>query len=331
MRRFVSAPFLITTGGVYRSKKVTQGAAATPTTTTTTMKDLQFTIGTHEEAAGRPIAAFDYDGTLVRAREGRTHARDVEDWRWMRPCVPEKLKALATTHRIYVITDQSKAWKVDQIRNVMGLLGIPITVLVGGETKKPETAWVTTCLGAEKPAFYVGDAAGRPGDWSDCDRVFAERLGVPFHAALDYFPVGTPVIREIPVALQGDGLAVIMVGYPGSGKSTMARSLVGWIDGDVFVTPTNMIREAKRQMTAGCKSVVFDSTGGTLARRKLFVDWAVATGLKPVIVWVQTDIETAMDWNAARVAPVPPVAFFVYRKNFVEPTDAEGAQVILIK
>jgi bifunctional polynucleotide phosphatase/kinase len=295
------------------------------------MKDMTFTIG-EQPTDKRPIAAFDYDGTLVRAREGRTHARDVGDWRWMRPCVPDILRVLATTHRIYVITDQSKPWKIEQIRTVMGILGIPITVIVGGTTKKPETAWVLTCMGSERPAFYVGDAAGRPGDWSDCDRIFAERLSVPFHVADTYFPMPPVLLRPVPAEARGDGKAVIMVGYPGSGKSTIARSLGGArIDGDVFATPTAMIREAKRQIAAGITSVVFDSTGGTVARRKLFVDWARDVGLEPVIVWVQTDIDTAMDWNATRPAPVPAVAYFVYRKHFNEPAESEGATVVLVE
>ncbi len=298
------------------------------------MKDMTFTIG-DQPTDGRPIAAFDYDGTLVRARDGRTHAQDVGDWRWMRSTVPAVIMELAKTHRIFVITDQSKPWKIDQIQNVIETLQVPITVIVGGTTKKPGTEWATVCLGSERPAFYVGDAAGRPGDWSDCDRVFASRLDVPFHVADVYFPIPHPIRRVVPTDAQGAGKAVIMVGYPGSGKSTMARYLVaagthGRIDGDVFATPTAMIREAKRSIAAGATSVVFDSTGGTVARRKLFVDWALAAGLKPKIVWVATDIDTAMDWNASRAAPVPAIAFFVYRKHFVVPTEAEGAQIFVI-
>jgi bifunctional polynucleotide phosphatase/kinase len=311
------------------------------------MNDQTFTIGT-QPTDGRPVAAFDYDGTLVKAREGRTHAQDVADWRWMRPSVPEVLVALAATHRIYVITDQSKAWKVIQIRTVMESLEIPVTVIVGGKTKKPETAWALACLGAkahdmrqhssvpsdEKPAFYVGDAAGRPGDWSDCDKVFAERLCIPFHVATDYFPAPAVTPLALPTGIGSAGEALILVGYPGAGKSTVAKELAGThvrLDGDVLATPTAMIREAKRQVAAGATSVIFDSTGGTVARRKLFVDWAQDAGLKPKIVWVNTDIDTAMDRNAGRAVPVPAIAFFVYRKNFVAPTEAEGASVFLIE
>jgi bifunctional polynucleotide phosphatase/kinase len=301
---------------------------------TMTMKDECFTIGSATD--NRPIAAFDYDGTLVCPCEGRQHARDVADWRWTRPSVPDHLKMVATTHHIWVITDQSKAWKVEQIRTVLGSLGIPITVVVGGVTKKPATAWATVCLSEQTPAYYVGDAAGRPGDWSDCDRVFAERLGIPFHVPEAVFPLPAPVPRAVPASLREEGVAVIMVGYPGSGKSSIARAIGGArIDGDALGTPVAMVREAKRQLAAGARTIVFDSTGGTVARRRLFVEWAVSVELRPVFVWVQTDIDTAMDWARERAAAggtsIPAIAFFVYRKNFVPPTEAEGAEVVCIR
>ena len=303
------------------------------------MKDHVFTLGDPQPTDNKPIAAFDYDGTLVRARKGRQHACDIDDWRWMRASVPDHLKALATTYTIWVITDQSKPWKIDQIKTVLGSLEIPITVVVGGTTKKPDVAWATTCLSGQTPAYYVGDAAGRTGDWSDCDRVFAERLGVPFHVPEAVFPAAALVPRPIPAHLllqeQGEGVAVIMVGYPGSGKSTVAKHIGGVrIDGDALGTPVAMVREAKRQFAAGARTIVFDSTGGTVARRRLFVDWATQVELRPVIVWVQTDIETAMDWARERSylpegRHIPAVAFYVYRKHFEPPTEDEGATVCL--
>jgi bifunctional polynucleotide phosphatase/kinase len=36
-------------------------------------------------------------------------------------------------------------------------------------------------------SFYVGDAAGRPGDHSDTDREFASAVGVRFHTETEFF------------------------------------------------------------------------------------------------------------------------------------------------
>ena len=40
-------------------------------------------------------------------------------------------------------------------------------------------------------SFFVGDAAGRPSDHSDCDSAFAKAVGLPFYLPEAAFPVAT--------------------------------------------------------------------------------------------------------------------------------------------
>jgi bifunctional polynucleotide phosphatase/kinase len=137
-----------------------------------------------------PIALFDFDWTIVKPQDGRRFPLDVWDWKWLHSAVPDRIRAVAQGHRIMFVTDQTKFWKLRQIQAVIDTLGVPITAIVGGVTKKPETTWVLAALGpnnASQVSFYVGDAAGRPGDWSDADKVLAERLGLPFHVADEYW------------------------------------------------------------------------------------------------------------------------------------------------
>lgn len=278
------------------------------------------------------IAGFDFDGTLVRPKGGRTFPKDVTDWQWKRPSVPHRIRELAASGwRIVIITDQTKGWKEDMIADVVTALGVPVEVVVHRKTKKPDTSQVLAR--GLVPTFYVGDTAGRAGDWSDCDRKFAEALGIPFHAVEDYFPAPVPIVRNLEPGAARE--VVIMVGYPASGKSTLARSLVergGYhrVDGDVFSTPAAMVRDAKKHPA---EAIVFDSTGGTVARRTAFIEWAASEGRPVRIVWVTTDIDTAMDWNATRSSAgsvgVPPIAFYTFRKRFEPPTDSEGILIII--
>jgi bifunctional polynucleotide phosphatase/kinase len=284
--------------------------------------------------AAKPLIAFDFDGTLVRPREGRTFPKDRGDWRWLRQSVPTKLRELASAgSRILIVTDQSKDWKEDMIRDVIAEIGVPIELLVHRTTKKPDTSQIVAA--GWTPSFYVGDAGGRAGDWSDCDKVFAERLGIPYYTPEEFFPPDAPIARTLPRGPSNE--VVVMVGYPASGKSTLARELAthsGYvhIDGDLFTTPASMLREARKApATAG---IVFDSTGGTLARRATFLDWARASGRPARIVWVNTDIDTAMNWNALRAAAaatkaIPAVAFYTFRKRFEPPTEAEAPVLVL--
>jgi len=128
--------------------------------------------------------------------------------------------------------------------------------------------------------------------------------------------------------------AVVMVGYPGAGKTTIARGVFEtagyWrVDGDVYGTVAKMLGRADEGIAAGAQSVVFDSTGGSLTRRMAFVGWAKGAGLPVRAVWVDTTIEEALRRNATRVNNVPPVALYTYRKHFEEPTVAEGFEEIV--
>jgi bifunctional polynucleotide phosphatase/kinase len=141
------------------------------------------------------FAIFDYDHTLVKPREGRRFPKDINDWEWLCPSVPATLKEIAGYCHLVIVTDQSKEWKVTQIENVIGGLHIPATVIIGVERQKPDTSLFLDVFPdflekEARTAFYVGDAAGRKGDWSDKDRIFAERLGVEFNVPEDFFPRG---------------------------------------------------------------------------------------------------------------------------------------------
>ena len=279
------------------------------------------------------LALFDFDGTLVKAKEGRPHPLDVHDWEFRRESVPTVLKDLAARYRLVIVTDQSKPWKVDQIRAVMTHLGINPTLLIAGskEHYKPATVLFDQAFPRSTVAFYVGDAAGRPQDWSDCDKVFAERIGAPFRVPEEVFPLAVPPPRPIP-SVNGKEV-VILVGCPASGKSTVAKTLTGHhrVDGDLFKTVPAMLKDARAHVAAS--SIVFDCTGSTKKKRAEFIQFAKDHGLPVRILWVTTSMETSMEQNKERVykggAYVPPVAFYVYRKNLEPPTEEEGTLVLL--
>lgn len=123
-----------------------------------------------------------------------------------------------------------------------------------------------------------------------------------------------------------------MIGFPGAGKSTLARSVFvedggyWYVDGDRWRTVAAMLREAGRRTGGAEQSVVFDSTGVTRERRAGFVAWARSQDLPVRFVWVTTPLEVAMERNRAREKRVPDVAMYTYRSRFEEPDAvAEGA------
>ncbi len=117
---------------------------------------------------------------------------------------------------------------------------------------------------------------------------------------------------------------VVMIGCPGSGKTTVARGVFEtagyWrVDGDACKTVAAMLRAAGRRPGGAGQSVVFDSTGVTRVRRAGFVAWARSQDLPVRFVWVRTPLEVAMERNRLREKPVPPVALYTFRARFEEP------------
>lgn len=284
-----------------------------------------------------PLAIFDFDGTIVKAKDGRPFPKNLEDWEFTRPSVPTVLKKTAETRHIILVTDQSKPWKVDQIHAVMKVLGLEPSIIIG--VKKEHQKPATTLFDSQFPvfdktqAFYVGDAAGRKGDWSDCDKVFAERLGVRFQVPEQVFPLEPLVFKPIPPIPEGEKEVVIMMGYPASGKSTLAKTLVDYhrVDGDALKTGSAMIKDASKHV--GTESIVFDCTASNKKKRAFFVDFAKKHSRSVRIVYVSTPIERAMEQNKQRAleggADVPDIAFYMFRKHFEMPTEEEGTVIVV--
>lgn len=286
-------------------------------------------------------AIFDFDWTLVKPQDGRKFPKAVADWQYLRPSVPEVLQKYGKTHHVVIVTDQSKPWKIDQIKAAISPLSLEhLTVVIGVQTQKPSTTLFNKALPKFKPdnAFYVGDAAGRPGDWSDKDKVFAQNLHITFYTPEEIFPL--PKQAPVKIKAKASPSIIIMIGYPGSGKTTIAKQYekAGYtvISGDEYKTGPAMIKAAAAAAAAQQEQgIVFDSTAGTKEKRQLFVAFAQEHHMPITAIWVQTPIDESMERNkqraaAAGIKPIPAVAFYMYRKQFEEPHESEGFKLELV-
>ena len=297
------------------------------------MEDLTIQL---KQSRRTKFAIFDFDGTIAKPQAGRQFPKDAADWQYTRASVPSVLQKFGKTHHVVIVTDQTKSWKVDQIKAVMTDLQIEhITAVIGFQTHKPDTTHFLKVFPKFKPenAFYVGDAAGRKGDWSDVDKKFAENLNVEFIVPESIFPLDEIKAPKLKPSAKKE--VVIMVGYPASGKSTIARDVfeaAGYhiVSGDKFKSIPAMIADAKTVIAK--QSVVFDSTAGTKAKRKEYVDFAHKLNLPVRVVWVQTPIDVAMERNKQRGAEggpkIPAVAYYLYRKHFEPPQEEEGFKLV---
>ncbi|KAJ5468617.1 hypothetical protein N7475_006369 [Penicillium sp. IBT 31633x] len=215
----------------------------------------------------RRIAGFDLDSTLIKTKSGNVFPKSATDWQWWNAKVPGRLKELnAEGFQVVIFSNQKKISVQKDIKGgrsdskslsnfkekmtaVMTELDFPISVYAATtdpEYRKPRLGMWREFLddydldvaGVDLPAsFFVGDAAGRPGDHSAVDRGLATNIGMPFKAPEEFFlgqatepapklfePMSfvksdleepaKPFTRKHPLEL------IVFCGSPGAGKST---------------------------------------------------------------------------------------------------------------
>jgi bifunctional polynucleotide phosphatase/kinase len=289
------------------------------------------------------MAAFDYDWTLVSPKDGKTFPSNVDDWEWLYPTIPEKIKSYYDDEFMIVIfTNQSKDWKHEQIKLVAGSLNIPIFIVVATEKcdYKPNPILLNVLLGSNKinkdKSFFIGDALGRKSDFSDSDKVFAENIGIPCYCPEQVFHVKTEIVDIPTIPLSDEKQIIIMMGYPGSGKSSIAKNICKnesfiYIEGDLYKTSTKMIK-ASLEHIAQSKSIIFDATNSTSKKRREYVELGKKHNYNVVCIHVSTPLEIAYKRNKLRNYEkyVPKIAYSVYKKNYEEPNETEGFTLFVI-
>lgn len=291
------------------------------------------------------MAGFDYDQTLVKPKTNSTFSKDENDWMWLRPNVPLILTEIYKKgYAIVIFTNQSKSqpFKIKQIINVFTILKLPVNIFIETDKsfKKPNPYMYN--LYTDKRAiinknnsFYVGDALGRPGDFADSDKQFAINCNIKYLSPEEMFPfikesnstsiINIPNYREI----------ILMMGYPGSGKSTFAENNFKnhpyiIIHGDDYKSESALKKAFKLTIeNHPDKSIILDATHSNKKKRQIFIEIAQKESIPIRVIHLTTSIEEAMHRNLQRIKPVPKIALYLYRKNFEKPEKSEGLYEII--
>jgi bifunctional polynucleotide phosphatase/kinase len=294
----------------------------------------------------KDMACFDFDFTIVRPKDGRTFPKDKNDWEWLRNSVPETIQKISKTHCIYLFTDQSKEFKIDMIKVVCNLLKVPMRVVIGfgpkTGIKKPNPLLFTENVKVnfnQKKSFYVGDASGKLGVWSDVDKVFAKNIGMVYKTPEEFFQENN-LKRNIDTNSyhKKNQELIIMIGYPASGKSTFAKEKFekyGYevLSGDILKTVPKILKQLDIHLKDN-KSVVIDATNGKFENRSKYEQLAKKYKIPVRCFHFTMSIEDAMLWEEKRRnitgKSVPKIAFYLYRKSFNPPSKSE-CEIIEIK
>jgi bifunctional polynucleotide phosphatase/kinase len=138
------------------------------------------------------IIAFDLDSTLIKTKSGKKFAKDGDDWVWLYDAVPKKLQSIAEKHiGLVIVSNQSgltdNANKLTEFKKKIENVttDIPeITVFVAPDSvfRKPSSMifemHISKMFNDVPVLMFVGDAAGRKGDFADSDRAFAHNIAL---------------------------------------------------------------------------------------------------------------------------------------------------------
>lgn len=290
------------------------------------------------------IALFDLDGTLITSKRGHKWARTAEDCMFLTPSVcPMLHKYNEKGWIVAIVTNQAEwhkdKWKTqDKIESVLAMIADacdgwqPWCLVATGPTtdteyRKPARGLFDLLLlhlgivdtkRVEK-LLMCGDAAGINDPyplyrWSDVDRGFAGRVGARFVRPCDVF--GFAVAEPV----DGEEMVVLM-GPPGSGKSTTARAFAAvgyeWIEQDAVNSDARKTkRVVEERLAAGVRRLVVDATHSSAAHRGVYAELARELRLPFRVLW---HVRDGRPFNALRERPVPEIAFAVYAKHFTDP------------
>jgi bifunctional polynucleotide phosphatase/kinase len=289
------------------------------------------------------MAAFDYDWTVVCPKDGKTFPNSIEDWEWLYPDIIKKIRKYnEMDYMVVFFTNQSKPWKYDQIKIVLNLLEIPLFIVIAikRDEYKPNINLFKDLVKEfeinKSDSFFVGDALGRKGDHSDCDRLLAENIGIRYYSPEKFFVDKKPVFEIPNIKLNETPEMIIMIGYPGSGKSTIANNICKstnyvHIFGDKYKTSSKMKKAAMEHINEQ-KSIVFDATNSSKSKRKEYIDFANKYGYNVRCIHMNTSLEVSYKRNKLRSdkKQVPKIAYSVYKKYYEEPNESEGFKLITI-
>lgn len=298
-------------------------------------------IKLHKFRFRKNIASFDFDYTLIKPKSKSLISKDIDDWMWLRPNIPELLQKLYDNkYCIMIFTNQSKEWRIEQVKSILEPLNIPmiINIAIKKDVYKPNPIMFNQIALKEwdkTKSFYCGDALGRTADWSDSDLKFAENIGINIKEPEEIFPFIKEEFEEKTKIEEKDYQElIILTGFPGSGKTTLANNTFISekyiiLHGDEL-TAIKLKKTAKNEIEKG-KSVVIDATNPSIKKRAEYIDIAKEYKIPVRCIYIEISIDEAVYRNNKREKGVPKIVYNIFKKNLEIPTENEGCEVIIIK
>ena len=198
----------------------------------------------------------------------------------------------------------------------------------------------------KKESFYVGDMAGRENDKYDTDLKFALNLKIKFMTPEEYFLDYSNeekrltgykldnISKNTKINIKSKGKNMIIIsGYPGSGKSHLARKFENEytiLSRDIL--QKNFCKKLEEEMINN-NNVVIEGLYVDNNSRKELKNLASKYDYNTTYILVKTSYELAYHLNLFRSLyqnknRVPEIVYMKYKKNFEYPIESDWNEII---
>ena len=305
------------------------------------------------------VLAFDLDGTLLIPKGSNKFPKGREDAKYAFEKVPEKIKYFKKDgYRIVIFTNQKNRNKEEvediffKVNKFFDLSSVSIFISLQNDyCRKPLPGmydFFKTLNGPVKKLIYVGDAAGRPGDFSDSDLKFATNIGSLFFTPEHFFEHDISqsryysVDRPYPQSFENlkptefnwsfePRTMILQVGMPGCGKSTLSQELIRKYPNSVIISNdktrslVKSLRLCQEALQNNVSLIIIDNTNPSSQTREKFTELAKNANYSTGAIVHSLPIECAQYLNKIRCykkkdKAVPEVAYRVFKKHFEYPT-----------
>jgi bifunctional polynucleotide phosphatase/kinase len=323
------------------------------------------------------IYMFDLDYTIIKTKSGKKFPVDKMDWELLYPNVQTKFNELVKPNDLGIrdvlvgvisnqkglkSSDQISDW-IDKIKNISKLITIDFVFasitddrfrkpLTGSyeyiKEKFPNIDWDK--ISSRNKIYYIGDAFGRPTDFSDTDIKFAKNCGLKFKTPEMFFKVGLssnnqlgsieyPKINYFTKVEQDElfdlidreinnhadeKILIMMIGLPASGKSFARKELIKRFPQFAYTNNDDigekvMSRNLITNLSDDCDYLIDDNTNlDKFSREKKLKKFE---RYYKIGIWFDYDLEVCWHLNWMRMywfgtKLLPKVTYYTLRKKF---------------
>lgn len=249
----------------------------------------------------KKISAFDLDNTIIETKSNAKFPKDKDDWKFIDSNIISRINSLID-YNVVIFTNQKGLDKKlglehfkEKIMNIIKSFNVNISVFISYQDdfyRKPLTGmWdlLSDIINPDlKDSFYVGDAAGRKNDFSNSDSNFANNIGIKFllpeefiqNKTIKYTVSKEPLdikkwLTVKKLVIKRDKLElVLLVGYPGCGKSTFSKKYYDdyiYVNQDTDKTKSKLIKKIKDAVKEE-KSIIVDNTNLSYEKRQEYIN-----------------------------------------------------------